>query len=74
MLGLDPYGVIPSEAQEAIADIIAALRYSEFRASKGWGEDFLKGRRVLCEGMPGTSKKGTPVTNKKWSPAPAFTQ
>lgn len=69
LVGVDPYGAISPQDQDTIADIIAALRYDEFRVQKGWPENFLKGRRVSCEGMPGTSqKKGMPVTHKKWKP------
>lgn len=71
IVGVDPYGVISPADQDLIADIIAALRYDEYRVQKNWPVDFLKGRRVACEGMPGTSRKGTPITNKKWSPLAA---
>jgi hypothetical protein len=56
--------------EDTISDVIAALRYDEHRIAKGWPENFLKSRRVTCEGMKGTSRGGTPITNKKWAPAP----
>jgi hypothetical protein len=69
--GADPGKLSPTD-QETISDMIAAIRYDEFRAQKRWPENFLHGRVVDCEGMPGKSQGGTPITNKKWSPvAPA---
>lgn len=71
--GLDPDMKLSQQDEDTIADMIAALRYEEFRASKRWPENFLKGRQVTCQGVPGKSKGGTPITNKKWMPyvAPA---
>lgn len=59
--------------EQLISDITVALRYDEYRVERQWPENFLKGRRVLCEGMPGKSRNNTPITNKKWEPilAPA---
>ena len=56
------------EQENTIADIFAALKFDQFRAQKGWPENFLKGRHVRCEGVAGKSKGGGPVTNKKWEP------
>lgn len=66
--GFDPAGKIPAEVEAKMGDIIAALRYDEFRTSQGWPENFLAGCTVRCEGTPGKSRAGTPVTNKKWYP------
>lgn len=66
--GLAPDRPIAPADQEVISDMIAAIRYDEFRTSKGWPENFLAGRRLTCEGMPGKARSGTPVTHKKWAP------
>jgi hypothetical protein len=68
LAGVNPYAKISQEDEETIADMIAALRYDEFRKSKQWPENFLVGRMCECEGSPGKSKNGTPITNKKWAP------
>lgn len=66
--GIDPNGKVSVQDEDTIGDMFAALRYDEFRASKQWPENFMAGRRVKCEGMPGKSKKGGAITNKNWSP------
>jgi hypothetical protein len=66
---------VPSNAklspadEQTIGDVTVALRFDEERTRMGWPENFLKGRRVLCEGMAGKSKGGIEITNKKWEPA-----
>lgn len=69
-VGCDPTKLSPTD-ENTIGDIVVALRYPEFRTAQGWPDNFLKGRRVKCEGMPGLSKKGKPITNKKWEPVTA---
>lgn len=74
IVGADGSAKLSPEVEKAVGDIFVALKYDEERVKLGWPTDFLKGRMVLCEGTPGVSRgKGTPVTNKKWSPyvAPA---
>lgn len=68
LAGVDTSKTISNEDQDTISDIMAALRYDEFRIAKGWPENFLKGRRVICEGSAGQSRGGTKVTNKKYAP------
>ena len=65
--GLDPDLKLSIQDEDTISDMIAALRYEEFRNSKGWPENFLRSRQVKCEGTPGKSRGGTPITNKKWT-------
>jgi hypothetical protein len=65
-------GKVAQAVDDMVGDIIVFLRYPEERVKKNIPEKFLCGRRVYCEGTPGKSKgKGTPVTHKKWAPAPA---
>lgn len=71
LAGLDPTSKLTSADEDTIGNIIVALRYDEERVRMGWPENFLKGRRVYCEGMAGKSRKGSDITNKKWAPAPA---
>ena len=66
--GINPDGKISTADENTVGDIVACLRYDEERVRLGWPENFLKGRRVHCEGMPGKSRAGGNVTNKKWSP------
>jgi hypothetical protein len=68
LCGINPEGPKNPVQDQTFAEIVAALRYDEFRVSKGWPENFLKNRVVSCEGAPGKSQKGTPVTNKRWTP------
>lgn len=70
-VGADPTGKISAEDEITISDVTVALRFDEYRIERGWPENFLKGRRLHCEGMAGVSKSGGPVTNKKWTPAPS---
>lgn len=70
-IGVDPEGKVPTEAEEATSDMYVALRSDEERVKLGLPENFMAGRRVRCEGMAGKSKKGGPVTNKKWLPLAA---
>jgi hypothetical protein len=74
LIGVDPAGKVPAEAETAVGDIIVALRYDDERIKLGFPENFLKGRRVRCEGMAGKSKgkdgkPGTDIVNKRWTPA-----
>lgn len=71
--GCDPNMPVTPQWRDYVADLMAALRYDEYRVSKGIPEMCgLKGKFVLCEGMDGKSKgKGTPITHKKWWPAQA---
>ena len=71
LLGVDPSGVVSPEAEKSIGDIFVALRYDEERIKLGLPENFMAGRRVVCEGSKGLSRKGGPVTNKLWSPVAA---
>lgn len=66
--GVDPSSKISPEIETAVGDILAALRFDEERVRLGWPVDFLKGRRVFCEGSKGKSRSGSDVTNKKWQP------
>src|ERR1700676_131513 len=65
--GLNPDKKMTTQDEDIISDMIAALRYDEHRIAKGWPENFLHGRQVRCEGAPGKSRGGTPITNKKWT-------
>ena len=52
------------EDEEAIGNIIVALKWEEERARLGWPENFIEGPRrgrPISGGMKGTSKKGGPV-------------
>jgi hypothetical protein len=70
-IGVDPSATpTPAGADDAVADMFVALRYDEARVSMQLPDNFLKGKRVACEGMAGKSLSGGPVTNKKWTPAP----
>lgn len=71
--GLDPSVKLSAENNEAMVDFLAALRFDEYRAQKGYPENWLAGRMVVCAGSKGQSRSGSPVTNKIWTPyvAPA---
>jgi hypothetical protein len=72
LVGVEPDGKIPAAADEAVADIYAALLHDPERERLGLPENFLAGRRVRCEGIPGVIKKGPhagkEIINCKWSP------
>lgn len=68
LMGLDPDKKLTPAENESYGDIVAALRYDEFRIAKGLPENFLGGRYAICEGTAGKSRSGGPVTHKKWAP------
>lgn len=68
LIGVDPDAKIPREAEEAATDVYVALRDDGERQRLGLPENFMAGKRVSAEAMPGKSQKGTPVTNMKWTP------
>lgn len=71
IVGLDPALPLSAAQEETIGNLTVALRHEDTRKAMQLPENFLKGRRVVCEGSKGLSRAGGPVTNKKWSPAPA---
>lgn len=68
LIGVDPDGKIPKDAEDATTDLYVALRDDGERVRLGLPENFMAGKRVRVEGMAGKSKKGGAVTNKKWIP------
>lgn len=71
LIGVDPDGKVPPEAEKSVMDIYVALRVDDERKRLGLPENFMTGRKVLAEAIAGRSMKGTEVTNMKWTPAPA---
>jgi len=75
LVGVDPDGRVPLEAENAIGDIYAALRSDEERVKLGLPENFLAGKHVHVEGIPGTIRggpnAGKPIVDLKWTPATA---
>lgn len=68
LCGKDPYGKLSPQDEDEISFVFAAIKFPDWGAQQGLPENFLKGRRVACEGTSGTSRGGTPITNKKWAP------
>src|SRR4029077_2957993 len=77
LCGRDPGGAVSPADRELLGNVVVAIQYDEERKRMNFPENFLAGRRVLCEGAQGKSRSGGPVTNKKWmptaAPAPAAT-
>lgn len=74
LIGVDPYGRIPAEAEAAVMDLYVALRVESERQRLQLDENLnLAGTRVSVEGFPGTIKTGPhagkPITELKWAPS-----
>ena len=71
-IGVDPASPSANapDVRAKLGDIMVAIQYDEERKRMGLPENFLAGLCVYCEGFAGKSRGGTPVTNKKWTPAP----
>ena len=73
LVGVDPDGRIPADVEIAVGDIYAALRDDSERIRLGLPENFLFGKRVHVEGIPGTIRGGPnvgkPIVDLKWTPA-----
>jgi len=68
LIGVDQDGKISDAANEAVEDIYIALRSDEERVKLGFPPNFLTGKYIRAEAMPGVSQMGKPVTNMKWIP------
>jgi hypothetical protein len=68
LIGVDPDAKIPAAAEEAATDIYVCLRDDTERTRLGLPENFMAGKKVKVEAFQGKSRKGTPVTNMKWTP------
>lgn len=68
LMGHHPSPNLSKETEAQVEDVYVALRSSQFRAEHKLPDNFLKGIRIQAEGFPGTSRRGGPITNMKWSP------
>jgi len=73
LVGVDPDSKIPKEAEDATVDMYVAMRDDGERQRLGLPENFLAGRQVFAEAIPGKSKKGGDVTNMRWTPVDSTT-
>lgn len=71
LIGVDPDSKIPVEAENAASDVYVALRDDSERVRMQLPENFMAGKRIHAEAIPGKSRKGGDVTNMKWTPAAA---
>ena len=71
LVGVNPDGNVDPAAQEAAIDIYVALRDDNERKRLELPEQIGVGMLVHAEAIPGTSRKGNPVTNMKWTPVAA---
>jgi hypothetical protein len=69
--GVDPYGKVSPDVEEEVAQLYCMIRDDDYRTKQGFPDNFLAGTVVACEGTAGKAKSGSPVTNKRWAPAPA---
>jgi hypothetical protein len=75
LCGVDPYGRVIPEAEQGAEDVYAALKFDSERVRLQLPEDFMSGRQVRVEGIPGMIKTGPnagkAITDLKWIPVPA---
>lgn len=72
LIGVDPDGKISKEAESAVGDIYAALVHDDERVRLKLPENFMTGKKVKVEGIPGTIKNGPQagksLVDLKWTP------